>query len=744
MLKNLKIRNKIILPIILTATIVLSATTIYSYFFNVTRLKANINAHLETAAQSKAHHIESFLEEQKDKIKIAAIHSNFTNEELKEIRDTNREFYEVFVLDSKGKTIASSTESRIGLDLSTDAYFINARSETYIKDAYFSKTTKKPSIAVSTPYMGGVLVARIDISVLKDITTDRTGLGETGEVYLINQEGYAITTLLFKKDTFLSFKVDSENAKNCLTMLKNVERQKDIEYPKYEKIEHIEHEASIIFSNYSGNNVLGTHYTIHSMKWCLLAEIDESEAMALVKDQLIFSIVRIAIALIIFFVITYLMARMISKPIVKLRQGTEIIEKGDLDYRVGIDSEDEIGQLSRSFDKMTIAIKKSRAEVDRKVEEQTKEIREQKEELVKILQGIGDGLFVINKDYKIVIFNPAAEKISGFLANEVIGKRYDKVLKFVYEKDDKINDKFIKNAIKTGETQQMENHTLLITKTGKRIPVSDSAAPLKDEQENVIGCVIIFIDISKEREVDRMKTEFVSLASHQLRTPLTAIRLFVEMLNKEQAGKLNKKQKEYVVNVEESTQRMIKLVNSLLNVSRLETGRLKINPKSVDLEKFISDIVQAAQPLADEKKVKIIFKKPDKMPQVLIDTNLMRQVVHNLIINAIIYSALEKGEVNVTLEKKEKGYLIKIKDNGIGIPKQAQPRIFQKFFRADNAAKIKTDGSGLGLYISDMVIRATGGKIWFESKVDGQGTSFYVMIPLSGMKEKKGEKSLEI
>ena len=744
MFKNFKIRNKIIFPIILTATIVLSAATLYSYFYNVNDLKKSINTRLDITIELKAHQVDSFLEEQKEKIKIIAVESNFTNEKLEKIKDSNNYFSEIFILNSEGEIINSSNQSRIGMNRSTDAYFVNARREIYIKDAYFSETTKESSMAFSTPYKNGVLVVRIDLSILKDITTNRTGLGKTGESYLINKEGYAITPLLFKKDTFLNLKIDSENAKNCLLSFENFEKQENIEYSNYEEFEHVGHEASIIYSDYRGNKVLGTHHPIHLMQWCLLAEIDEAEAMESVNAQLMFSIIRLLIILLIFYISGYLTSRIISGPIIKLHKGTEIIEKGNLGYKVGIDSKDEIGQLSRSFDKMTATIRETKRNIEKKVEEQTEEIREQKEKLVRILQGVGDGLFVVDENYKVIMFNPAAEKISGFLVNEIIDKRYDDVLKFIYEENGKINDGFIKKAFKTGEIQQMKNHTLLVTKTGKRVPVSDSAAPLKDEQGKVIGCVIIFVDISQEREVDRMKTEFVSLASHQLRTPLTAIRLFIEMLSNEKAGKLNKKQKEYVVDIEESTKRMIKLINSLLNVSRLETGRLKINPRPENLESFINNIIQEVQPLADKKKVKVIFKQPEKMSLVSIDANLMRQVIHNLIVNAINYSDPEKGKVNVTLEKEKKGYLIKVKDNGVGIPKEAQSRIFQKFFRADNVIKIKTDGSGLGLYVSNMIIKATGGKIWFKSNEDGQGTSFYVIIPLLGMKVKKGEKSLEV
>jgi adenylate cyclase len=370
MFKNLKIQNKILLSIMLTAVVVLSAATLYSYSFNNKIIKTAVGIQLEIASQSRAHHVDTFLTEQKNKIKIAATHSELSVEELKEIIDINKEFYEIFVLDSTGKVIVSSDKLQIGLDKSNDDYFKNGRKKTYVKDAYFSKTTKKESISISTPFNKGVLVVRIEMSFINDIIKDRTGLGKTGELYLINKDGYLITPSRFSKNTFLKTKIEFTNAKNCLGMIKS-EVAKESEY---QSKDHIDHESIMTYTDYRGGKVLGTHHPLHEMQWCLLAEIDESEAFVSSKNLLIFSIARILIVLLIFFVIIYLLAKTISKPIISLHKGTEIIAEGNLDHKVGTDTKDEIGQLARAFDKMTTAIKQSRLDIDKKVKEQTQEI----------------------------------------------------------------------------------------------------------------------------------------------------------------------------------------------------------------------------------------------------------------------------------------------------------------------------------------------------------------------------------
>jgi len=194
----------------------------------------------------------------------------------------------------------------------------------------------------------------------------------------------------------------------------------------------------------------------------------------------------------------------------------------------------------------------------------------------------------------------------------------------------------------------------------------------------------------------------------------------------------------------QSNQRMIKLVNDLLNVSRLDTGVLKIDPKLVQFEKIIEHVIEDQKVLIAKKQCKVTFKKPKKkLPTVLLDESLIKQVIHNLLTNAIRYSKSIKGKILIKLELRDenKDYLLTVSDNGIGIPKNKQRHIFEKFFRTDEARKMESEGSGLGLYISKMIIESSGGRIWFESK-ENKGTKFYVSIPLKGMKQKKGEKIL--
>lgn len=240
----------------------------------------------------------------------------------------------------------------------------------------------------------------------------------------------------------------------------------------------------------------------------------------------------------------------------------------------------------------------------------------------------------------------------------------------------------------------------------------------------------------KQRAMERMKSEFVFLASHQLRTPITSIRLYVEMLRNQTKNELDKKHWQYLENIHHSTKRMIQLVGDLLNVSRIESDRLTVRPQAVRLEGLIADVIEEVSPLAQAKKCQFIFNKPqDKLPKVLVDPRIVRQVLYNVITNAIYYSFLDRGDIVIALSLNKKEYEISVRDSGIGISFRDKKRIFEKFFRAENAIKLKPEGTGLGLYIVKMLITAIGGKIWFESELN-KGTTFYITLPKKVVKSR--------
>lgn len=268
----------------------------------------------------------------------------------------------------------------------------------------------------------------------------------------------------------------------------------------------------------------------------------------------------------------------------------------------------------------------------------------------------------------------------------------------------------------------------------------------------------VAMDVGKHRELAQAKTDFVTIASHQLRTPLSIIKWYVDFLITGDAGEMTKEQLKYLKEVYNSNERLIELVNALLDVSRIDLGTFSIEPEPMD-------IIQAANTAfkkhAKELRKKNIYleKEYDRLPEINLDPRLTGIVFDNIITNAIKYTP-ENGRIKLVIKKTDKDVFIKISDSGCGIPREQQPKMFTKLFRADNVRKIESVGTGLGLYIVKAVIEKSGGKIWFQSPslellleeeqnssdvaIDKQnkGTTFFITIPLKGMKKRHGTKKL--
>ena len=240
------------------------------------------------------------------------------------------------------------------------------------------------------------------------------------------------------------------------------------------------------------------------------------------------------------------------------------------------------------------------------------------------------------------------------------------------------------------------------------------------------------------KELDKAKDEFISMASHQLRTPLTTIKGYLSMMLEGDAGRMTKTQAEFAGYAFGSSERMVNLISDLLNVSRLSAGRFIIQTKPTDMVDMIRDEVRQLETHASAKNLKLIFEAPDKpLPLAEIDDNKTRQVVMNFIDNAIYYTP--SGSVTVTLDQTGQYVRLRVTDTGIGVPEEAKKKLFSKFFRADNAQSVRPDGTGLGLYLARRVVEDQGGTILFSSTL-GKGSTFGFELPLRSatVKQKEG------
>lgn len=516
--------------------------------------------------------------------------------------------------------------------------------------------------------------------------------------------------------------------------------------------------SALIFSGESGAKELEDHTYIAAYNpiypdiknkdnfWVLIRLIPEDVILLpIISLRNLIIIVAIgfgilAIALSIFF------SRSLSRPIAKLVEVANAIGKGDLNSRFDGESDDEIGLLGMEINNMADEILFARSNLEKQVDERTKELNEKKKALEKnqrtLLETVedlkkfqlavdhaSDQIVITDSDGIVLYANPVFEVITGYTVKEILGTKGGVMWGRLMDK------KFYEDMWKTIKIDkkvfsgELTNHR----KDGREYDAVTTIAPILDDNDDVKFFVAIERDVTKAKEVDRMKTEFISLVSHQMRTPLSSMKWFSEMLLSGDAGALNEKQKEFTQNISDSNDRMIALVDSLLNISRIESGRIVIDPKPTYLKELAESILAELDPQIKKKKINVILNIEDSMPKVDIDPKLIGEVYANLLTNAVKYTP-DGGEITVSIAKKGNEYITQISDTGCGIPAKDHDKVFTKFFRADNARELETDGNGLGLYLIKAIVESSGGRIWFESE-EGKGTTFWFTLPLKSVKK---------
>jgi PAS domain S-box-containing protein len=375
-------------------------------------------------------------------------------------------------------------------------------------------------------------------------------------------------------------------------------------------------------------------------------------------------------------------------------------------------------------------LKGSYETLEKKVMERTKSLERSRAKEEAILLSIGDGLLVTDEKGNVIIFNKTAEKLFGKKSEEVLGKPFSAAIPFEDEKGEPMN-------VATGTTVSISPAYYFVRKDGTKFPVAIMVTPVILGKK-IIGTIGVFRDITYEREIDKAKTEFVSLASHQLRTPLSSVNWYAEMLLAGDVGELNKKQKKYLDEVYRSNQRMVELVNALLDVSSLELGTFVIEPEPTDICKLAQNVIDEQKSQIEAKKMVFSFTCGKDVSIMQADPKLLRMVIQNILSNSVKYTP-EGGKIDMSISlegsgndvQSKKNIFLKISDSGYGIPKNQHDKIFTKLFRADNVRDKDTDGTGLGLYIVKSIVENSGGKIWFKSSDTGEdkGTTFYVSLP---------------
>lgn len=366
-----------------------------------------------------------------------------------------------------------------------------------------------------------------------------------------------------------------------------------------------------------------------------------------------------------------------------------------------------------------------------------------------LVEGIPDVVWTIDKDKKPCFVSHNIEELTGYTHAEMVADS-ELWLNIINEEDVTMVRRAMHSFFTTGKILDIQYR--IKHRQGQTVWVHNQSLSFHTKNGNKFADGILS-NITKEKSIDVAKSEFVSLASHQLRTPLSTINWYAELLLGGDIGKLTVGQKKIVKEIFQSNQRLVKLVDALLNISRIEMGSYAIIPEKISLQTVLKEVLRDLSEKIQEKHIDISIQFSKKIPTLFLDINLIRIILQNLISNAVKYSQ-EKGSVDVKIEFIQKAdtisetapkisdsILIRVTDSGCGIPEDQKTLIFSKLFRASNVQEKGFDGNGLGLYIVKSIIEQTGGKIWFESK-ENIGSVFFISLPTKPIKARQGNKRL--
>ncbi len=378
-----------------------------------------------------------------------------------------------------------------------------------------------------------------------------------------------------------------------------------------------------------------------------------------------------------------------------------------------------------------------------------------------ILNAIEDGVVLIDSRGVIQLFNPGAANITGWPSSEARKLDYRSVIKLVNEKGEAYTEaqdplqKIFKQA--TGEAVR-DNQAFLVTRGGKQVPISLSVSPLLNQTKTLTGAVAVFRDVTQERTEEKQRSDFISTASHEMRTPVAAIEGYLALALNDKVSTIDTRAREYLEKAHESTQHLGKLFQDLLTSAKAEDGRLISHPILVEMGSYLEKLVNDLRFAADKKGLSVEFnlgsantidattvsKSNQKviMPFyfVSIDPDRMREVITNLFDNAVKYT--DQGKITIGITGDNQVVQIYVRDTGVGIPAEDIPHLFQKFYRVDNSATRTIGGTGLGLYIGRKIVELYQGRIWVESE-QGKGSTFYINLPRLTTEQADAERARE-
>jgi len=570
-----------------------------------------------------------------------------------------------------------------------------------------------------------IAVVAVDLNLdgIDEIIRERSGLGSSGETYLVGS--------LETHSAFISGeKMGREEFATGVTSsaIAAALRGQDGEGR---------------YRNYEGTPVIGIYTWLKDQNLALIAEMDQREAFApaerLAKDILLLGLSSATLLLI----AVYLLTRQITRPILAITETAIQVSEGNLDCEAPVLTRDEIGILARAFNQMIRQLQHSNRQLaesnqhlEERVEAATAELQETLANLTSIIDHIADGLLVTDAEGKITRTNPALARLFQLGALDLRGQLCSRVFR------SDVADLVLQSKARPKEVFQAE-----VALAGDRMGQAVATGVLKEvagaggEGDAIfIGSVVLFRDITAEKEIDRMKTDFISTVSHELRTPLTSVLGFAKLIQKKlddvifphvrtEDKKVRRAVKQVGGNVEiivSEGLRLTTLINDVLDIAKMEAGKIEWHLEPLSANTVVERAIAATSALFESKPIELVVKVEEHLPEIRGDRDKLIQVLLNLISNAVKFT--ETGSVTLRVTVADAQIQFAVGDTGCGIDEADIPQVFEKFKQVGNTLTNKPQGTGLGLPICKEIVEHHGGRIWAESRV-GAGSTFFFTLP---------------
>lgn len=567
---------------------------------------------------------------------------------------------------------------------------------------------------VAAPIRGGEgsLTLRFDASAVVDrVLSVVPALGKTGEVFLGIESGSNLMLL----------KPSTRGSESYALILGNTDNEYSYGLALARAVRG--QEGVGLGEDHRGSQVLSAYRPLRVFQGGIVIQVERADALqivtALTRALLANGLLVVAFASL----LALLLSRTLTRPLRTMMRAVRTLGPGNWNYESVARTGDEIEVLDRVIENMAQRLKAIYDHLEEEVRKRTQELRAQYVFDRTVLDSIRHGIVAVDAAGNVTAVNPAATALLGWTAEEMLGRAADAMIR-VSAKGVQVMVAQHCLETKTLFRAQPGQRLCIACKDGTPLPVMLLASPLQDDK-SAFGAVIVFQDMRDERRMDEMKSEFVTLASHQLRTPISILRWHTELLK--EIKTLTDDQIESVDEIGHAAERMTNLLNALIKVVQLEDGAITPDIMRLDAREVVAGVINELKDIYDKKQMRCELDPPVDPVMVHTDQALLGIVVHNLLTNAAKYSP-DKTVVNVILRQEGARWTLTVVDQGLGIPDREQAHLFQKFFRAKNVRTIDTDGSGLGLYIMKLIVESLGGSITFHSQ-EGQGTTFVVSLP---------------